>query len=67
MTKLGFAPAWVNLVMGLVSSIKFSTLLNGMRLEEFKPTKGIWQGDPISPYLFLLAADGLFCMLKSKF
>jgi hypothetical protein len=34
-------------------------------LEEFKHTRGIRQDEPISPYLFLLAAEGLSCLLKS--
>ena len=41
-------------------------LLNGHKLEAFKPMRGIHQGDPISPYLFLLAADGLSCLLNSS-
>jgi hypothetical protein len=41
MTKLGFAPAWVDLVMSLISSVEFFVLLNSARLEEFKPLRGI--------------------------
>ena len=52
--------------MNMVSSISFSILFNGLKLEEFKPSRGIQQGDPISPYLFLLAAEGLSCLLKSQ-
>src|SRR3954466_13348972 len=53
--------------MGLVRSISFSVMLNGETLEQFKPTRGIRQGDPIFPYLFLIAAEGLSCLLKSSY
>ena len=66
MTKLGFHELWVNMIMRLVSTFSFSVPFNGDRLDNFKPTKGIRQGDPISPYLFLLAADGLSCLIKTR-
>ena len=65
MNKLGFAPQWVSVVMGMVRSVSFSVLFNGSKLEGFRPSRCIRQGDPISPYLFLLAAEGLSCLLKS--
>ena len=52
--------------MGMVSSVSFSVCFNGEKLDSFKPTQGIRQGDPISPYLFLIAAEGLSCLLKSS-
>jgi hypothetical protein len=66
MLKLGFNSSWVTLVMRLVSIVSFSVLFNGVPQEEFSPTRGIRQGDPISPYLFLIAAEGLSCFLKSQ-
>jgi len=66
MIRLGFHSLWVNMVMRLVSTVSFSVLLNGERLDSFNPTRGIRQGDPISPYLFLLAAEGLSCLINSR-
>src|SRR3954466_1410857 len=64
--KLGFSAQWVKVVMSLVNSVSYSVLMNGKKLEEFKPTRGIRQGDPISPFLFLLAIEGLSGLLKTK-
>ena len=66
MLKLGFSTRWVDIVMSMVSTVKFSVMFNGKKLEEFCPSRGIRQGDPISPYLFLLATEGLSCLLKSR-
>jgi hypothetical protein len=44
--------------MSMVRIASFSIMSNGEKLDSFKPTRGIRQYDPISPYLFLLAADG---------
>ena len=66
MLRLGFHQLWVQMVMRLVSSVSFSVLFNGEFLNKFRPSRGIRQGDPISPYLFLLAAEGLSCLIKSR-
>ena len=66
MIRIGFHRLWVEMVMRLVTTISFSVLFNGDRLDTFVPSRGIRQGDPISPYLFLLAAEGLSCLSKSR-
>jgi hypothetical protein len=64
--RLGFHQLWVEAVIQLVSTVSFSVLFNGECLEKFNPIRGILQGDPISPYLFLLVEEGLSCLLKGK-
>jgi hypothetical protein len=65
MLKLGFHPEFVNQIMRCVTSLSFAIKINGILTETFRPSRGIRQGDPISPYLFLLCFEGLSCLLKS--
>ncbi|XP_014755959.1 uncharacterized protein LOC104584065 [Brachypodium distachyon] len=64
MLRLGFDPRWVKLIMACVSSVRYRVKLNSNVIEGFTPTRGIRQGDPLSPYLFLLCAEGLSSLLN---
>jgi hypothetical protein len=66
MLKLGFHPRWVRMTTNLVTVVSFQVLFNGSKLEPFNPSWGICQGDPISPYLFLITGEGLSCPLKDQ-
>nr|XP_051197283.1 uncharacterized protein LOC127310672 [Lolium perenne] len=66
LTKLGFANQWVDWVMCCVKTVTYSVRFNGTLLENFTPTRGLRQGDPLSPYLFLFVADGLSRLLQKE-
>ena len=56
----------VQLIMSYVSSSTASILVNGGALDPFSPSRGIWQGDPLSPYLFILCVEVLGRIIKEK-
>jgi len=62
----GFQDRWVNWISNLISKAFFSVLLNGSPTKCFSPTRGIRQGDPLSPIMFIIAAEGLGRMLKAQ-
>ena len=64
MQKLGFDPRWVNLAMDTVTTASYSVLINGEPKGWITQSRGIRQGDPLSPYLFLLCAEGLTTLLN---
>ena len=62
----GFFQGWVEWVMGLVTNPFFNILLNGSPFSTFYPNRGIIQGDPISPFLFILMSEGLSRLILSQ-
>uniref|UniRef100_A0A8R7Q7Q2 Reverse transcriptase domain-containing protein n=1 Tax=Triticum urartu TaxID=4572 RepID=A0A8R7Q7Q2_TRIUA len=65
MSKLGFSGSFVRLILKCVSSVRFAVRVNGELLPYFTPSRGLRQGCPVSPYLFLLCAEGFTTLLNS--
>lgn len=63
MSKLGLSDGWIDRVMSCVTSTFFSVRINGKAYGNIRPSCRLHQGDPLSPYLFLLCVERFSFML----
>lgn len=64
MRHLGSASRWISLVMACIHSVTYAVLVNRNPVGHIKPSSGIRQGDPLSPYMFLICAEALSSLLS---
>lgn len=63
--RYGFSQGWITMIMRCVTTATFSVKLHGGLSSLFSPSRGLRQGDPLSPYLFLFCVEGFSALLKS--
>jgi hypothetical protein len=65
MKRMGFGSKWIRWMQVCTSTVRFSVIVNGSPTGFFDSSRGLRQGDPLSPLLFLLIMEVLSRMLKN--
>ncbi|KAL8133792.1 hypothetical protein AgCh_009018 [Apium graveolens] len=65
MQVMGFCDQWIKWMLMCVNTVSYDVCFNGGTIGPIIPSRGIRQGDPLSPYLFLFCVEGLSISLTN--
>ena len=61
---MGFSNRWLSLIKWCIFTTSFSVLINGSPTGFFPSSRGLRQGDPLSPFLFVIGMEALSCLIN---
>ncbi|XP_049378256.1 uncharacterized protein LOC125843057 [Solanum stenotomum] len=61
---MGLGPTWLKWIEFCIKTTRFSILVNGEHVGLFSAERGLRQGDPLSPFLFIIAMEGLDSLMR---
>ena len=64
MRKMGFSEIWIGWIMRSITSVKYKVLMNGEPRGNIVPGRGLRQGDPLSPFIFILCTEAFVSLLN---
>ena len=64
MRKMGFSEIWIDWIMRCITSVNYKVLMNGEPRGNIVPGRGLRQGDPLSPFMFILCTEALVSLLN---
>lgn len=62
--NMGFGEVWLRWMNALILSCHMSVMVNGSPAKDFKVERGLRQGDPISPFIFVIVTEGLKSLIN---